>query len=50
MARDGREEIARGLLEEALAFDLRKAPGPLRFALEQRQQAIEAKQLGAGAA
>jgi tetratricopeptide (TPR) repeat protein len=50
MARDGREEIARGLLEEALAFDLRKAPGPLRFALEQRQQAIEAKHLGAGAA
>lgn len=50
MARDGREEIARGLLEEALAFDLRKAPSALRFALEQRQQAIEAKQLRSGAA
>ncbi|HMI93148.1 MAG TPA: hypothetical protein VK509_17375, partial [Polyangiales bacterium] len=48
MARDGRDEIARGLLEEALAFDLRKAPSALRFALEQRQQALEAKQLRGG--
>jgi tetratricopeptide (TPR) repeat protein len=48
MARDGRDEIARGLLEEALAFDLRRAPSALRFALEQRQQALEAKQLRVG--
>jgi HEAT repeat protein len=43
MARAGREDIARGLLEEALSIDLRKAPSDLRFALEQRLQALEVK-------
>jgi HEAT repeat protein len=40
MARDGRADIARGLLEEALSFDLRRAPSDLRFAIEQRLQAL----------
>lgn len=43
MARAGREDIARGLLEEALTIDLRKAPSDLRFAIEQRLQALEVK-------
>jgi tetratricopeptide (TPR) repeat protein len=41
MARDGREDIARGLLEEALSFDLRRAPSDLRFAIEQRLHALK---------
>jgi HEAT repeat protein len=40
MARDGRADIARGLLEEALSFDLRRAPSDVRFAIEQRRQAL----------
>lgn len=39
MERDGRADIAGGLIDEALSLDLRKAPSDLRFALEQRQQA-----------
>jgi HEAT repeat protein len=39
MERDGRTDIAGGLVEEALSIDLRKAPSDLRFALEQRMQA-----------
>lgn len=40
MARSGREDIARGLLEEALSIDLRMAPSDLRFAIEQRLHAL----------
>jgi tetratricopeptide (TPR) repeat protein len=36
LERDGRDDIARGLIDEALSIDLRKAPVDLRFALEQR--------------
>ena len=43
MTKDGREDIARGLLEEALSIDLRKAPSDLRFAIEQRLQALKIK-------
>jgi tetratricopeptide (TPR) repeat protein len=41
--RDGRADIARGLLEEALTLDLRMAPSDLRFALEQRLTALRTK-------
>ena len=34
--KDGRRDIARGLLGEALSLDLRRAPSPLRFELERR--------------
>jgi HEAT repeat protein len=40
MAQDGRDDIARGLLEEALALDLRRAPSELRVALEHRLQGL----------
>jgi len=43
MERDGRDDIARGLLEEALAIDLRRAPSDLRFAIEQRLHALKIK-------
>jgi HEAT repeat protein len=43
MQREGREDIARGLLEEALSIDLRKAPSDLRFALEQRLHVLRTK-------
>jgi tetratricopeptide (TPR) repeat protein len=43
MEREGRDDIARGLLEEALSIDLRKAPSDLRFALEQRLQALQSR-------
>jgi tetratricopeptide (TPR) repeat protein len=43
VARDGREDIAFGLLEEALALDLRKAPSGLRFALSDRHEALRAR-------
>lgn len=39
-ARDGRNDIARGLLEEALSLDLRRAPSSLRFELERRLGAL----------
>ena len=41
VAEDGRADIARGLLEEALALDLRKAPSELRFALTERLTALK---------
>jgi len=41
---NGRADIARGLLEEALALDLRKAPSGLRFALAQRHDALKGTQ------
>jgi hypothetical protein len=41
--RDGRDDIARGLLEEALTLDLRMAPSDLRFALEQRLHTLRGK-------
>lgn len=40
MEREGRTEIARGLLEEVLAYDLRKAPSGLRVAIHQRYEAL----------
>jgi tetratricopeptide (TPR) repeat protein len=43
MEHEGRDDIARGLLEEALSIDLRKAPSDLRFALEQRLQALQSR-------
>jgi tetratricopeptide (TPR) repeat protein len=41
--RDGRDDIARGLLEEALTLDLRRAPNDLRLALEQRLHRLRTK-------
>jgi tetratricopeptide (TPR) repeat protein len=41
VANDGRADVARGLLEEALALDLRKAPSELRFALSERLTALK---------
>ena len=41
--RDGRLDIAFGLLEEVLALDLRKAPSGLRFALNQRHEALRTR-------
>ena len=41
VASDGRADVARGLLEEALALDLRKAPSELRFALSERLTALK---------
>jgi HEAT repeat protein len=38
--RDGRLDIARGLLGEALAFDLRRAPSTLRFELERQHDLL----------
>lgn len=43
VAHDGRADIAFGLLEEALALDLRKAPSGLRFALSERHEALKAR-------
>lgn len=40
VARDGRTEIARGLLEEALSLDLRLAPTSLRFEMGRRHDAM----------
>ncbi|MBC7173423.1 MAG: hypothetical protein H5U40_13370 [Polyangiaceae bacterium] len=38
--RDGRTDIARGLLGEALAFDLRRAPSTLRFELKRQHELL----------
>jgi hypothetical protein len=38
--RDGREDIARGLLEEATSLDLRRAPSALRFEVNRRHEAL----------
>ncbi len=40
MQRDGRVEIARGLLEEVLALDLRRAPSALQFEIRRRHEAL----------
>ncbi len=42
---EGRSDVARGLLEEALVADLRKAPSGLRFALTERLAALRIAQL-----
>ncbi len=39
--RDGRIDIARGLLGEALAFDLRRAPSTLRFELKRQHELLQ---------
>ncbi|MEM9189487.1 MAG: HEAT repeat domain-containing protein [Myxococcota bacterium] len=38
--REGRTDIARGLLEEVLALDLRRAPSALRFEVARRHDAV----------
>lgn len=40
MERDGRTDIARGLVGEVLSLDLRRAPSALRFELERRHDAL----------
>jgi hypothetical protein len=48
LQREGRDDIARVLLEEGLSADLRKVPTDLRLALEQRLLALRSKfELGA---
>lgn len=42
--RQGRLDIACGLLDEVLAVDLRKAPSGLRFAITQRREELRARQ------
>jgi len=37
---EGRREVARGLVNEALALDLRRAPSALRFELERRRRTL----------
>lgn len=44
--RDGRVAIARGLLDEVMALDLRRAPSSLRFEIGRRHEAL--RLLGAG--
>ncbi|MDH5491921.1 MAG: hypothetical protein OEY14_08200, partial [Myxococcales bacterium] len=39
MERDGRHDIASGLVGEILTLDLRRAPSSLRFELERRHEA-----------
>lgn len=41
MDRDGRADIARGLVDEALALDLRRAPSALRFELKRRHEGLD---------
>jgi hypothetical protein len=43
--RDGRFAIARGLLDEVMALDLRRAPSSLRFEIGRRYEAL--RMLGA---
>jgi tetratricopeptide (TPR) repeat protein len=40
MEREGRAEIARGLLEEVLSLDLRRSPAAIRFEIARRHAAI----------
>ena len=40
LEREARVDVARGLVGEALALDLRWASGPLRFELERRRDAL----------
>jgi HEAT repeat protein len=44
MEREGRLDIARGLVEEALSYDLRKADPEVRLALAERREAHRARQ------
>lgn len=39
--RDGRHDVARGLLGEALDLDLRRAPPAVRFELQRRRRALQ---------
>ena len=39
--RDGRRDVARGLLGEALDLDLRRAPSAVRFELQRRSRALQ---------
>lgn len=41
--RGGRVDIARGLIEEVLALDLRRAPSELRFELTRRQEQLRGR-------
>jgi hypothetical protein len=43
---DGRLAIARGLLDEVMSLDLRRAPSSLRFEIGRRHEAL--RLLGAG--
>jgi tetratricopeptide (TPR) repeat protein len=44
MEQEGRYDIARGLLEEVLSFDLRKAAAEVRFALQERLELSVARE------
>ncbi|MCB9614402.1 MAG: HEAT repeat domain-containing protein [Sandaracinus sp.] len=39
--RDGRHDVARGLLGEALDLDLRRAPSAVRFEIQRRRRALQ---------
>jgi hypothetical protein len=38
--REGRDDIARGLVGEMLTFDLRRAPGAVRFELKRKHDVL----------
>jgi hypothetical protein len=40
MEREGRSDIARGLLEEVMTLDLRRAPSAMRFEISRRHDAV----------
>jgi hypothetical protein len=42
--REGRLDIARGLVEEALSYDLRKASPQARLALSERREAYRVRE------
>jgi HEAT repeat protein len=44
--RDGRQAIARGLLDEVLSLDLRRVPSSLRFEIGRRHEALRAARPG----
>ncbi len=44
--RGGRVDIARGLIEEVLALDLRHVPSELRFELSRRQEQLRTRSVG----
>jgi HEAT repeat protein len=44
--RDGRQAIARGLLDEVLSLDLRRVPSSLRFEIGRRHEALRAPRHG----
>ena len=41
VAREGRHDVARGLLGEALDLDLRRAPPAVRFELQRRRRTLQ---------